>query len=280
MDTYSFCENDRIAQGNTAEIYRLGGGKILKLFRDGIAHSAIEREYMSSRIAARKLTEVPAIYDLLEHDGRTGIVFQEVNGDNMTRLLLVHPMKFRKYIKEFAAYHAKINTPAADDMTVGGMRTVVEKLRDEVGWENDLSDDEKKKVLDYLSRLPDGDCLCHFDFHPGNVMVSDDGVFFLDWMTACKGDPCADAARTYLLLRNGEPMHVPFLQLLLIRASMHQGSRIYLREYCRLTGAHKKQIAQWILPVAAARLSEWLTDSERNKLLRLVRQKMKRSAGV
>ena len=151
MDTYSFCENDRIAQGNTAEIYRLGGGKILKLFRDGIAHSAIEREYMSSRIAARKLTEVPAIYDLLEHDGRTGIVFQEVNGDDMTRLLLVHPMKFRKYIKDFAAYHAKINTPAADDMTVGGMRTVVEKLRDEVGWENDLSDDEKKKVLGNLS---------------------------------------------------------------------------------------------------------------------------------
>lgn len=44
-----------IAQGNTAETFDLGGGKILKLFRDGIARTAIEHEYEYSRIAARVL---------------------------------------------------------------------------------------------------------------------------------------------------------------------------------------------------------------------------------
>ena len=270
MNESSFGEKSMIAQGNTAEIYDLGDEKILKLFRDGIARSAIEREYENSRIAARKLTEVPEVYELPEHDGRTGIVFRKVSGDDMMRLMIAHPAKLKGYIKSFAAYHAKINTPVADDM-----RTVAKKLRDEIGWENDLSEDEKKQVLEYLSRLPDGDCLCHGDFHPGNVMVSGDDVFFLDWMTACKGDPCADAARTYLLLRHGEPMHVPRLQLLLVRASMRRGSRIYLREYRRLTGTRKRQIMRWILPVAAARLSEWLTDSERRRLVKLVRRKLK-----
>lgn len=267
MNTYSFCEKDRIAEGNTAEVFDLGGGKILKLFRDGIAPAAIEREYGNSRIAARKLPEVPAAYELFEHDGRMGIVFRKVGGDNMTRLLLTRPADFEKNIEDFAAYHARITSPIADDM-----RTVTEKLRDEIGWENDLSEEEKEKVLACLSRLPDGDCLLHGDFHPGNVMVSEDGVFFLDWMTACKGDPCADAARTYLLLRFGEPIGVPRQQLLLIRASMLRGSQVYLREYCRLTGTTKEQIMRWVLPVAAARLSEWLTDSEREKLVRLVRQ--------
>lgn len=270
MSTYTFGENDLIAQGNTAEIYDVGGGKILKLFRSGIAPAAIEREFENTRIAAKKLPEVPEAYEMLEHDGRLGIVFRRVSGEDMTRLLLADPMKFRAYLKNFAACHARINTPVAD-----GMRTASEKLRDEIGWENDLSEAEKKRVLEYLSYLPGGDCLCHGDFHPGNVMLSGNGVFLLDWMTACKGDPCSDAARTYLLLRNGEPMGVPRLQLLLIRASMHRGSRIYLREYCRLTGVRKDQIMRWILPVAAARLSEWLTDNEREKLVRLVRQKLK-----
>ena len=270
MNTYSFSPNDMIAQGNTAEIYDLGEEKILKLFRDGISPAAIEREYENTRIAARKLPEVPAAYDLLENNGRSGIVFQKVGGTDMTKLMLTHPIKLKEYMKSFAAYHAKITTPVEDDM-----RTVAEKLRDEIGWENDLSEDEKKQVLEFLSHLPDGDCLCHFDFHPGNVMVSDNGVFFLDWMTACKGDACADAARTYLLLRNGEPMGVPRMTLLLVRASMLRGSRIYLREYCRLTGIKKKQVMRWMLPVAAARLSEWLTDSERKKLVKLVRRKLK-----
>ena len=267
--TYSFSAENMIAQGNTAEVFDIGDEKILKLFREGIARSAIEREYDNSRIAALKLTEVPAVYDLLEHDGRMGIVFRKVSGDDMMRLMLTHPTNLKGYVRSFSAYHAKINTPVADDM-----RTVAEKLRDEIGWENDLTEVEKKQVLEYLSALPDGDCLCHGDFHPGNVMVSGNDVFFLDWMTACKGDPCADAARTYLLLRYGEPMHVPRIQLMLIKASMRRSSRIYLREYCRITGVQKKQILRWVLPVAAARLNEWLTDNEREKLIRLIRHKL------
>lgn len=274
MNEYSFSEKDRIAQGNTAEIYRLGGGKILKLFRGGIAPAAIEREYDNSRIAAQRLNEVPAVYDILEHDGRMGIVFQEASGDDMMRLMLSHPLKLRGYIRDFAAYHAKINLPVAGDM-----RAVAEKLHDELGWENDLSESEKQRIAEYLSRLPDGNCLCHFDFHPGNVMIADGQAVFLDWMTACMGDACADAARTYLLLKYGEPLHASRRQRLLICSVMRLTGRIYLRRYCRLTGAAKEDIYRWLVPVAAARLSEWLTEHERKRLLRLIHRGMKMRAG-
>ena len=128
MNTYTLSEKDRIAQGNTAEIYPFGDGKIIKLFRDGIAPDAVRREYDYTYAAARKLPEVPVAYDLVEYGGRCGIIFRKVAGDDMMRLMLAHPLKLGSFIKDFAAYHAKINTPVPDTM-----RTVTEKLRDEIG---------------------------------------------------------------------------------------------------------------------------------------------------
>ena len=78
----------------------------------------------------------------------------------------------------------------------------------------------------------------------------------------------------YLLLRFGEPMNVNRLILFFIRVLMYFGSGIYLREYCRLTGVRKDSVEEWMLPVAAARLSEWMTESERKKVIKFVRKQI------
>ena len=271
MEGNSEYSYQKIGQGNTAEIFQLGDGKILKLFRAGIARSAIEREYQNSRVAADSFDQVPQVFDMMEQDGRQGIVFQEVGGSEMLQLMLVNPLKLRKYASDFAGYHAKITRPVSAEL-----RTVHEKLRDEIGWQNDLPEEEKREVLNILSILPEGNCLCHCDFHPGNVMISENQVFFLDWMTACKGDACADAARTWLLLKYGEPLHASQKERMLICSVMRLTGRIYLRQYCRITGARKKELHRWVVPVAAARLSEWLTPHERRRLLRLIHYSLKK----
>lgn len=263
---YSFSADDMIAQGNTAEVYRLKDGKVLKLFREELDKEAMEREFLNSKIVSNTLQNVPKVYDFIEYNGRYGIVFQMVSGRDMFEPMLSQPLKLAKWMKELASYHASIAQPITDDI-----RTMKSILRTEINLESDLTEDEKNKVLRYLEQLPTGDCLCHFDFHPGNVIMSEENIFFIDWMNACKGDPCADVARTYLLLRYGEPMHIPFFKLMLMHWGMCRGSRIYLKEYCKLTGNSEAVVKSWILPIAAARLSEWLTVHEKNKLLSLIR---------
>lgn len=263
---------EKMAEGNTAEIYRLGDGKILKLFREGISRDAVEGEYRSTRAASAILPQVPKAYELIEHDGRMGIVFQEVSGTEMLRLMMEHPLRLLRYSRDFAAYHAEIAKPVSAEV-----RPVREKLRDEIKWQAYLNENEKKQVMDILSRLPDGDRLCHFDFHPGNVMIDGENVFYLDWMTACRGNACADAARTWLLLKYGEPMHADRKTLRRARSIMAAGCCLYLKTYRRLTGAKKKQITQWLVPVAAARLNEWLTEHERTRLLSLIRRALRKT---
>lgn len=262
----------KMAEGNTAEIYRLGNGKILKLFREGISHAAIEQEYRNTRAASALLKQVPKAYELTVRDGRPGIVFQEVSGKEMLRLMMARLPRLPRYAREFAAYHAGIAKPVTAEL-----RSVREKLRDEIGWQTCLNEDEKRAALAVLSRLPDGDKLCHFDFHPGNVMIDGENAFYLDWMTACRGDPCADAARTWLLLRYGEPMQADPKTLRKVRFVMAAGSRMYLKAYRGLTQVKKEQITRWLIPVAAARLNEWMTEHERERLLSLIRRMLRKT---
>ncbi|MGX7674466.1 phosphotransferase family protein [Plantactinospora sp. DSM 117369] len=61
-------------------------------------------------------------------------------------------------------------------------------------------------ALRVLGGLPDDDCRCHGDYHPGYVLVAADRVAVIDWPNAARGTPEADHARTMLLLRWADPL--------------------------------------------------------------------------
>src|SRR5687767_14534112 len=62
----------------------------------------------------------------------------------------------------------------------------------------------RERVLSILRELPDGDRLCHFDFHPANVITDGKELTVIDWPGACRGDPLADVAATTIVLRGGK----------------------------------------------------------------------------
>ena len=49
---------------------------------------------------------------------------------------------------------------------------------------------------------PDGDRLCHGDFHPMNILGDVSQPVIIDWPDARRGDPAADVCRSYLLMRS------------------------------------------------------------------------------
>ena len=69
-----------IGQGNTAEIYRLDDNKILKLFRSGLNKGIIEREYQNGITVQKLLDCVPKVYEMVEVNGRHGIIYEEIKG--------------------------------------------------------------------------------------------------------------------------------------------------------------------------------------------------------
>ncbi|MDE5602259.1 MAG: aminoglycoside phosphotransferase family protein, partial [Clostridia bacterium] len=120
----------------------------------------------------------------------------------------------------------------------------------------------------------DGNSLCHFDFPPGNVMIKADKFYVIDWMTACNGSAAADVARTYLLLNYGELLYANlFVKLIAHIVEKHIG-KVYLREYKKLTGVCDEQINKRLLPIAAARLIEWIPKTEKKNLIKFIKKEL------
>jgi thiamine kinase len=126
----------------------------------------------------------------------------------------------------------------------------------------------RSQALERLNQLPDGDALCHGDYHPDNVLMTRNGPIIIDWGSASSGHPLADVAQTELLLQVGEPPSSQLHRWLLSSAQTLVRS-VYIRRYLRLRPASARDLAAWRFPIAVARLGEGIVE-ERDKLLRLI----------
>jgi thiamine kinase-like enzyme len=181
----------------------------------------------------------------------------------MLKLMLSKPWRTGKYSKMLAQCHVSIQKNV-----IIQTETVKEKLRRDIESVSLLDSQEKQLIINYLEALPDGDSICHFDFHPDNIMISANQYYVIDWMTACVGDPLSDIATTAVILNYAEIPRVPAFVNRLVRTLQKSIYRRYLREYVHLTVADFSDIQKWELPIAAARLCEWIPDGESKGSLR------------
>jgi aminoglycoside phosphotransferase (APT) family kinase protein len=107
-------------------------------------------------------------------------------------------------------------------------------------------------MLNCLDELPDGEALCHGDFHPGNIMVTVAGPIIIDWETATRGQPAGDVAYTSLLMQcAGLPSWTPRHMHVLLAATRSLIRTRYLKAYLRSELATREQVGRWRTPIMA-----------------------------
>ena len=260
-----------LAQGNTAEVYMYDENKVLKLFRENMPVEPIKNEFDKAKYIQTDIINVPKVYEIIKFKKRYGIVYERIDGRDMIKDMLMNFLKIKTKSKDLAHIHVQLHTEKT-----GLTYTVKSKLCNEIDDVLDLSTTEKNKIKKYIDKLPDGNALCHFDFHPGNIIIQNEKPIIIDWMTACVGNPCADVARTYLLLQYGELQHVNWIVKKIAHAFENYIGKVYIEEYKKCSGISDFEFKQWILPVAAARLIEWVSDNERRELIKLIKKELEK----
>lgn len=260
-----------LGQGNTAEVYAYEADKVLKLFREGMDKAAVLREYDISKFINRQIENAPKAISFVEVGTRYGIIYEKIIGENLLEMMLASDEKTRQFAKQFVSIQENIHARKVSGYVLPTVKT---KLANDIRCTTELSDDEKYKLLRYIKTLPDGNSLCHFDFHPGNIILRENTPIVIDWMTACYGDSCADVARTMLLLKYGEMINVKPEVRLSIKAIQDSVLTCYTKRYLETTGKGRADIEKWMAPVAAARLCEWLTDNEKSLLKERIAEAM------
>jgi len=91
-------------------------------------------------------------------------------------------------------------------------------------------------------------------------MITARGPLVIDWMTARRGNPIADVARTLLLAETGVPAGL--LLRLVLNAARRQIVAAYLKRHFELCPRDDAQLAAWRPIVAAARMNERIPGEE------------------
>lgn len=256
-----------IGQGRTAEIYAMED-KALKLFRADMGHKSVAKEYSIGKLIAETGVPSPQVYDMVSIEGRQGIIYQLVAGKTMLEHISGHPFSLGRYALILAHLHHGVH-----QHTVTGLPNQVHSLAEAISEVTALSHHQRKAILQHLKSLPQGDKLCHGDFHPDNVMVTPAGPIVLDWMNATVGNPAADVARSIILLRDAiPPPGLPGWKATMLSLLRARFFRAYIREYYRISALNPRLVETWLLPVAAARLVEELPTAEKQSLQKIVHQ--------
>ena len=124
-----------------------------------------------------------------------------------------------------------------------------------------LTSTMKQAALELLQALPEGNRVCHGDFHPGNVLMTRDGAVVIDWNDATRGSPLADVARSLLLL---EKASLPGNTANPKRFNLMRKwfCSVYRMSYLQLRPSDKKELEIWYIVNAAGRLSENIPEEQ------------------
>jgi thiamine kinase len=252
-----------IGQGRTAEIYAWGDSEALKLYHAGWPASAAAHEVDIGRALAGTGLPVPAVGRTLDVDGRYGLLFERIAGPSLLQQFSAKPWTVTESLRVFTDLHLTMHT-----VSVTGLPPQREQLTRLIAEAGAISRTIRTQALERLNQLPDGNALCHGDYHPDNVLMTQSGPVIIDWGNASSGHPLADVARTELLLQMGEPPASQKNRWLLTSARALV-RRAYIRRYLRFHPATVGELAAWRLPIAVARVGEGIVE-ERDKLLRLI----------
>jgi uncharacterized protein (TIGR02172 family) len=237
-----------VDKGFCSDVYAWGEGRVLKLFHGRALRERADREYAATRAVHAAGLPAPAAYELVEVEGRCGIVFERIDGVSLLGYTQARPWALFGAIRQFAELHARIH----DNRAPAGLPSLRERIMARIEAA-DCSAADKQAARDRLADLPDGTALCHGDFHPGNVLVTPRGPVVIDWGSASWGDPLGDVACTSRLMRTANlPAWSPgYMHLMLkcLRSVMH---RSYLKRYLRLRPGTRRQIEKWQAPLAVA----------------------------
>jgi len=233
-----------IAVRNNKTIYR-DGSVCLKVFNSDFSKADILNEALNQARVEETGLNIPKVHEVTVIDGKWTIVSDYIKGKTLAQLMEEDPQKKDEYMDLFVNLQLEVHSKESPLLT---------KLKDKMSRKISLSDLSATVRYDLHTRLeamPKHKKLCHGDFNPSNIIISDDGTpYILDWSHATQGNASADAARTYLLFWLGGNI---------------TGADKYLDLFCEKSDTAKQYVQKW-MPIVAASQSVKGNEKEREFL--------------
>ena len=161
-----------VGAGRNADVYDIGGGRVLRRYRDGRDAAAVDREARVMAHARAHAVPVPEVFEVTGSD----IVMERATGPTMLDVLGRRPWTLRRQARLLARLHATVHQVPA----LPGLRAP-------------CGDEDRGSQV-----------LLHRDLHPMNVILTSAGPVIIDWEGAARGPAMYDVAWTWVIIASSE----------------------------------------------------------------------------
>lgn len=223
-----------IAVRNTKTVYR-DGDKAIKVFDEHYSKADILNEALNQARVEETGLAIPGLLEVTKVNGKWAIVMGYIKGKTLAQLMAENPDKLDEYLDLFVSLQMEIHSKRAP---------LLNRLKDKMNRkisQADLTATIRYDLHTRLEGMPKHNKVCHGDFNPSNVIISDeDGKpYVIDWSHATQGNASADVARTYLLFWLAGDIST---------------AEKYLDLFCLKSDTAKQYVQKWIPIVAASQL--------------------------
>lgn len=236
--------NNVIAITKKKTVYRDGNVSI-KVFNKEFSKADVLNEALNQARIEETGLNIPKILEVTMVDGKWSIVSEFIEGKTLAQLMQENPDKKNEYIELLVDLQMNVHSKTCP---------LLNKLKDKMNRKISQSSFDATTRYELHTRLegmPKHVKVCHGDFNPSNVIITDDGkAYIVDWAHATQGNASADVARTYLLFRLGGDV---------------QGAEFYLDTFCKKSDTAKQYIQKW-MPIVAASQSVKGNEEEKDLL--------------
>ncbi len=237
---------DRVIAVRTGKTVYRDGDNCIKVFDSDYSKSDVLNEALNQARIEETGLNIPKIREVATIDGKWAIVSDFIKGKTLAQLMQEHPEKKAEYLNFFVDLQMEVHSKTCP---------LLPKLKDKMNAKISQTDLDATTRYDLHTRIegmPKHNKVCHGDFNPSNIIVTDDGTpYILDWSHATQGNASADVARTYLLFW---------------LAGDIDGAKEYLDLFCKKSGTAKQYVQKW-MPIVAASQSVKGNEKERQFLL-------------
>ena len=234
-----------IAVRKAKKVYR-DGDKCIKVFDKDYSKADVLNEALNQARIEETGLNIPKVLEVTTIDGKWAIVSEFIEGVTLAELMEKNPDKLDEYLNTLVDIQLEIQSKTCP---------LLNKLKDKMNRkisEADLDATTRYELHSRLEGMPKHNKVCHGDINPSNIIVTNDGKYYIiDWSHATQGNASADAARTYLLfcLKENE-----------------ETAKKYLDIFCKKSDTAKQYVEKW-LPIVAASQSVKGNEDERQFLL-------------
>ena len=234
-----------IAVRNNKTVYR-DGDVCIKVFDENYSKADVLNEALNQARIEETGLNIPKIREVTTIDGKWAIVSDYIKGKTLAQLMAEDEEKKEEYIELLVDIQLGVHSKQCP---------LLNKLKDKMNRkisETTLDATTRYELHTRLEGMPKHKKVCHGDFNPSNIIITDDGTpYILDWAHATQGNASADAARTYLLFWLGGDI---------------DGAKMYLDIFCKKSNTAKQYVQKW-MPIVAASQSVKGNEKEREFLL-------------